>query len=77
MNLRQDFTAGFIRDHNIGIGAKIEIIRSGDVIPYIEKVIEPAEQPMLPDPETFKWNKTMVDILLVNPGEDDTVKEKQ
>ena len=70
------FNAGFIRDHNIGIGAKIEIIRSGDVIPYIEKVIEPAEQPMLPDPETFKWNKTKVDILLVNPGDDDTVKEK-
>ena len=70
------FNAGFIRDHNIGIGAKIEIIRSGDVIPYIEKVIEPAEQALLPDPETFKWNKTKVDILLVNPGEDDTVKEK-
>ena len=31
---------------------------------------------MLPPPDTFKWNKTKVDILLVNPGEDDTVKEK-
>ena len=47
------FNAAFIRDNNIGIGAKIEIIRSGDVIPYINKVIEPAPEPMLPPSDKY------------------------
>lgn len=39
------FNAKFIYDNNIGPGAKIEILRAGDIIPYIEKVIEMGEDP--------------------------------
>lgn len=34
------FNAQFIRDHNIGPGAVIEITRSGDVIPFCQKVVK-------------------------------------
>ena len=45
----------FINDNKIGVGATIELIRSGDVIPYIRKVIVPAEEPRMPS-ISFKWN---------------------
>jgi DNA ligase (NAD+) len=40
--------AGNVRKLGIGVGAKIEIIRSGEVIPKLEKVIEPAQAPEIP-----------------------------
>lgn len=33
----------FIYDNNIGIGTELEIIRSGEVIPYISDIIKPTE----------------------------------
>ena len=36
------FNGAFIRDNKIGVGAKVKLIRSGDVIPYIEEVIDKA-----------------------------------
>jgi len=41
--------AGMINKHSIGAGARIEIIRSGEVIPKLEKVIAPANTVQLPD----------------------------
>jgi NAD-dependent DNA ligase len=41
--------ARYIIEHNIGPGAKIEIIRSGEVIPRVVRVIVPAENPAMPD----------------------------
>ncbi len=41
--------AGNIRDANIGTGTRIEIIRSGEVIPKLEAVLEPGEPAQLPD----------------------------
>jgi NAD-dependent DNA ligase len=69
------FNGAFIKDNNIGIGALIELIRSGDVIPHIRKVIVPAENAKMPD-IAFKWNDTHVDILLEDIDNDETVKEK-
>lgn len=56
--------AKFIYDNNIGIGSKIKIIRSGDVIPKIMEVIEPSKngKPKMPDIE-YDWNETGVDII--------------
>lgn len=54
--------AKFVVDNKIGIGAKIKIIRSGDVIPYILEVVEPGEVQMPKYP--YKWNKTNVDLVL-------------
>jgi NAD-dependent DNA ligase len=69
------FNGAFINDNKVGIGAIIELIRSGDVIPHIKSVIVPAEQAKMPS-VPFKWNDTHVDIMLENIGEDPTVKEK-
>jgi hypothetical protein len=53
----------------------IEIIRSGDVIPYIRKVVVGAEEAKMPN-VPFKWNDTHIDIMLENIKNDETVKEK-
>jgi DNA ligase (NAD+) len=69
------FNGAFIKDNKIGIGAVVELIRSGDVIPYIRKVVTGAEEPKMPD-VPYKWNNTNVDIMLENILSDETVKEK-
>ena len=69
------FNGAFIQDNKIGIGTTIELIRSGDVIPYIKSVTVPAEEAKMPS-VPFKWNDTHVDIMLENALEDSTVKEK-
>ena len=69
------FNGSFINDNKVGIGAVIELIRSGDVIPHIRKVIVPAEQAKMPS-VPYKWNDTHVDIMLEDIGSDETVKEK-
>jgi NAD-dependent DNA ligase len=69
------FNGKFIEDNNIGIGAIITMVRSGDVIPYIKAVSIPADKakmPLVP----YVWNKTHVDVLLENPNDDITVQEK-
>jgi NAD-dependent DNA ligase len=69
------FNGSFINDNKVGIGAVIELIRSGDVIPHIRKVTTPAEEAKMPS-VPFKWNDTHVDVLLEDINSDETVKEK-
>jgi len=69
------FNGKFIEDNKIGVGALIQIIRSGDVIPHIKSVTMPAEQPKMPL-VPYKWTSTRVDIILENVGDDITVREK-
>ena len=69
------FNGAFIKDNKIGIGAVIEIIRSGDVIPYIRKVVVGAEEAKMPQ-VPYKWNDTHIDIMLEDIKGDETVKEK-
>jgi DNA ligase (NAD+) len=57
------FNAKYIVDNKIGPGAKIKIVRSGDVIPYILEVTEGAKEPQLPE-FPYKWNSTKVDLIL-------------
>jgi NAD-dependent DNA ligase len=69
------FNGAFIEQNKIGMGALIQIIRSGDVIPHIRSVTTPAEQakmPLVP----YKWNNTHVDIMLEDISSDETVREK-
>lgn len=42
------FNAQFIKDNDVGVGARITVMRSGDVIPDLQAVITPVE-PTLPD----------------------------
>lgn len=59
--------AKFIVENVLGPGAEIEIIRSGDVIPKVQKIIKPAKsgKPDLPK-GSWSWNETNVDIRLDN-----------
>ena len=69
------FNGAFIRDNKVGIGAIIEIIRSGDVIPHIRKVVTPAETAKMPS-VPYIWNSTNIDVVLQDIEMDETVKEK-
>jgi NAD-dependent DNA ligase len=69
------FNGSFINDNKVGVGAVIELIRSGDVIPHIRKVTVPAEEAKMPS-VPFKWNDTHVDIMLEDLDSNETVKEK-
>ena len=64
----------YIKDNSIGKGTRINITRSGDVIPYIVNVIESSPEPSMPDFE-WKWNETNVEILLVKETKEVFVKK--
>ena len=63
INFATGFNAKFIVENKIGKGALVQIIRSGDVIPHIYKVLQQAETPIMPE-EDYIWNETKVDIML-------------
>lgn len=71
--------AKYIEDNKIGLGTKIKLIRSGNVIPKIEEILEPASDPLLPSKElypNYKYNETGVDIYIPSKKEnsdDETV----
>ena len=69
------FNGQFIHDNKIGVGAVIELIRSGDVIPHIRKVTSPATQAKMPN-VPYKWNDTHVDVMLEDIESDEIVKAK-
>jgi NAD-dependent DNA ligase len=70
------FNAKFIEDNQVGTGAEVQLIRSGDVIPYIQAVTKPAPTgAKMPDIE-YVWNGTHVDILVADLENNETVKEK-
>lgn len=69
------FNAKFIVDNKIGLGAIVQIVRSGDVIPHILGVTVSADKPLMPSLD-YVWNETHTDILLVNIEENVIVKEK-
>ena len=69
------FNAAFIQDQRIGVGAIVKLIRSGDVIPYIQSVTVPASLAKMPE-VPFVWNDTHVDVMLEHPEENRTVREK-
>ena len=69
------FNGKFIEDNKIGVGAIIQLIRSGDVIPYIKSVVVPAETGKMPD-IPYDWTDTHVDVILKNKDDDPIVREK-
>ena len=62
------FNAKFIIDNAIGLGAVVQIIRSGDVIPHILNVTEGSNEPKLPSIE-YKWSKNCTDIIIKEKNE--------
>lgn len=69
------FNAKFIEENKIGVGAIIQLIRSGDVIPKIEAVTKPAEKAKMPE-EEYIWNETHVDVMLKNAENNNVVLVK-
>ncbi len=69
------FNAKFIEDKKLGIGAIVKIIRSGDVIPYIMDVTQPATEIKFPD-TPYYWNDTHIDIILEDSATNLTVIHK-
>lgn len=67
------FNASFIINHNIGKGAVITVVRSGDVIPYIMDIVTPAKSPALPTNYKYRWDKNRVNFILTNADDDETV----
>ena len=70
------FNGQFISQNKIGIGAVIQLVRSGDVIPYIKSVVIPAKTAKMPD-VPYTWTESKIDILLSNKMDDPVVLEKQ
>ena len=62
------------RNNGIDVGAVVEIIRSGDVIPKVHSVITPVE--IQPPPEKYNVELQGVDYVLTNPDDDMTVRLK-
>ena len=59
------FNASFIENNKLGPGSRIIIIRSGDVIPHILKVLTPSATGKASMPTVaYHWNKSHVDILI-------------
>ncbi len=65
------FNAKFIVDNVIGPGAVVQIVRSGDVIPKIEKVLKQADskKPKMPSIK-YEWNETNVDVIATDLDEE-------
>ncbi len=72
------FNAGYIRDNKIGPGTILHIVRSGDVIPDIRRVVKStgAAMPKLDKDEVY-WTPTGVDLVLKNPENHPIVKMKK
>lgn len=70
------FNGKYIKDNKIGPGAKLVIIRSGQVIPYVKEVLKPSE-PQMPE-VPYVWSKSGVDIMLAKDqaGESTEVMKK-
>lgn len=52
--------AGFIRDNGIGVGTRIVVRRSGDVIPALDEVLERAVQVATPEEGTWGWDEKKI-----------------
>jgi DNA ligase (NAD+) len=63
------FNGKFINSNIIGPGSRIVIIRSGDVIPHILKILSVSSngKPKMPELK-YKWNDTQIDIILDEDG---------
>jgi len=67
------FNARYIRDHKVGPGAVVEVTRSGDVIPFLVRVLQPATAAQMPEDISYEWNKTGVDIVATEGEEEDAI----
>jgi NAD-dependent DNA ligase len=68
------YNAKFIVDNQIGVGAVVQVVRSGDVIPKIVGVTWEADEVILPP---GIWNKSNVDLISTTDDGNLDMKAKQ
>ena len=68
--------ADFITKNKIGKGALIKLIKGGEIIPKVEEVIVPADEPDMPKID-YIWNSTKKEILIKNIEDSGDVKLKR
>ena len=76
------YTSGFnlkyIIDSKLGPGAEIQIIKSGDVIPYIYTITKTANEIQMPPSDIkWHWNETQVDAIVDNIEDNEDVNSKR
>ena len=67
------FNGKYIQDNNIGKGTKLIIIKSGDVIPYIDSVTKSTKADM--PSSKWSWDKNKVNIYIDNSDQDEEVNK--
>lgn len=73
------FNAAFVNANGIGVGSRIAILRSGEIIPYIAKVLKKVK-PSVPDPKIFgayHLTKNDTDYVLSDPLENEDFRIKK
>jgi DNA ligase (NAD+) len=66
--------AKLLQDKKLGLGAKIRIRRSGDVIPTVDAVLTPSET--IPFPPKYTWDSTQTHILIPAEHQGESVEMK-
>lgn len=66
--------AKYVLDNKLGPGSIIELIRSGEVIPKIKRIIKSSEEAQLPT-ISYKWTKTNIHIIAIEKTNDQLIKE--
>ena len=67
--------AAFIYNNNIGLGSVVSMVKSGDVIPKIQKVIKKSDKPKMPNVKCT-WNDTKIDLVIDDKDNNETVLMK-
>jgi NAD-dependent DNA ligase len=62
------FNAGWVAVNNVGPGTKLLITHN--TIPHVLKVIQGTGASLPPNPETWRWNDTQVDIVLLEENDE-------
>lgn len=71
------FNAAFIVDNGIGVGVRVCVKRSGDVIPIICDVDDITRREPLMPPGNYEWNDTHKDIRVVFEGNENDAYKTQ
>lgn len=73
------YNARWALDRGVGVGAKVKILRSGDIIPKIVQVVEPAKfaLPAKADFGDWIWDKTKTSIQLTSASDNGHVLAQQ
>lgn len=70
------FNAKYVNEKGIGVGGKVAILRSGEIIPYIAKVVK-AVKPSRPDVSVtgeYKLDARGTNYLLVKPADNENFR---